>query len=114
MKVNGECVIERRNASVQVGVAEGRLRKWLLSITAFLRNQNGSLADAMALWRDNCVREFSGVEECLICYSVVAAADGQLPRLACHTCSKRFHRACLYKWFRSSGKSLCPHCQSPW
>ena len=53
----------------QVGVTEGRLRKWLLSIAAFLRSQNGGLADAMRLWRDNCVREFDGVEECLICYS---------------------------------------------
>lgn len=45
-------------------MAEGRLRKWLLSITAFLRNQNGTLADAMALWRDNCVEEFSGMTAC--------------------------------------------------
>ncbi len=53
----------------QAGVAEGRLRKWLLSIAAFLRSQNGGLGDAMRLWRDNCVREFDGLEECLICYS---------------------------------------------
>ncbi len=50
-------------------MAEGRLRKWLLSIAAFLRGQNGGLGDAMALWRDNCAREFDGLEECLICYS---------------------------------------------
>jgi len=97
-----------------VGVSEGRLRKWLLSIAAFLRSQNGSLADAMALWRANCEREFDGVEECLICYAVVAPSNGRLPSLGCHTCAKRFHGACLYKWFRSSGKSACPHCQSPW
>ena len=103
-----------RLPSLQVGVSEGRLRKWLLSIAAFLRSQNGGLTDAMRLWRDNCVREFAGVEECLICYSVIAAQDGQLPRMICSTCSKGFHRACLYKWFRSSHKSVCPHCQSPW
>ena len=95
-------------------MSEGRLRKWLLSMLAFLRSQNGSLADAMALWRANCEREFAGVEECLICYAVVAPTNGQLPKLACHTCAKRFHGACMLKWFRSSGKSACPHCQSPW
>lgn len=98
----------------QIGMTEARLRKWLLSIAACLRSQNGSLADAVALWRANCEREFAGVEECLICYAVVAPSDGQLPRKACKTCSKRFHGACLYKWFKSSGKSACPHCQSPW
>lgn len=26
---------------------------------------------------------------------------------------RSFHGGCLYKWFKSSGKSNCPHCQSP-
>ena len=99
---------------MQVGVAEGRLRKWLLSVTAFLRNQNGSVLDAIALWHRNVRKEFEGLEECLICYNIVSITDGKLPRLQCQTCSKRFHGGCLYKWFQSSGKSNCPHCQSPW
>ena len=101
-------------ALLQVGVPQGRLRKWLLSVAGFLRNQNGSVAEAIALWQRNVVKEFEGVEECLICYTIVAASNGKLPKLQCHTCSKRFHGACLYKWFQSSGKSNCPHCQSPW
>ena len=36
------------------------------------------------------------------------------PPCSCRTCRKRFHGGCLYKWFKSSGKSNCPHCQSPW
>ena len=55
-----------------------------------------------------------GVEECLICYSIVHPANGQLPKMPCRTCAKCFHAACLYKWFQSSAKSTCPHCQSPW
>ena len=98
----------------QVGVAEGRLRKWLLSVTLYLRSQHGGVAQGVALWKRNVDREFEGQEECLICYSIVQPTSGQLPRLACRTCRKRFHGACLYKWFRSSGKSSCPHCQSPW
>ena len=42
----------------QVGVSEGRLRKWLLSISAFLRNQNGSILDAMSLWKANVDQTF--------------------------------------------------------
>lgn len=99
---------------LQVGVTEGKLRKWLLSVTAFLANQNGSIAEAIALWQRNVQKEFEGVEECLICYSIVSASDGKLPKMHCRTCSKRFHGSCLYKWFQSSGKSNCPHCQSPW
>ena len=143
-----------RSMAAQVGVSEGRLRKWLLSITVLLRAQNGGILPALALWRRNCAKEFAGrvpghcgassglsclpwllsaqcpyglllismfsascaadLEECLICVSVLSPANGQLPRLACQTCSKKFHPSCLYKWFKSSGKSSCPHCQSNW
>ena len=49
------------NRLVQVGVSEGRLRKWLLSITVLLRAQNGGILPALALWRRNCAKEFAGV-----------------------------------------------------
>ena len=45
-----------------MGVPESRLRKWLLSIAAVMRSQNGSLVHALALWQQNCAREFAGVE----------------------------------------------------
>ncbi len=97
-----------------VGVSEARLRKWLLSITAFLRNRNGAIADALRLWKRNVDTEFEGHDDCLICYSIIQPSTGQLPRLACRCCRKKYHGTCLYKWFHSSGKSNCPHCQSPW
>jgi len=100
--------------SKSVGVSESRLRKWLISIAAYLRAQNGTLVDAMLLWKRNVDRQFEGQEECLICYAIIQPANGQLPKLQCRTCRKRFHGQCLYKWFKSSGKSNCPHCQSPW
>ena len=67
------------------------MRKWLLSINSFLRGQNASIPDAIALWKMNVDQEFQGLEECLICYSIVHAQTGQLPRLKCHTCNRRFH-----------------------
>ena len=87
----------------------------------------GGLGAALRLWRASVSKEFEGVEECLICYSVVLASAaaaggsggnsgaGALPRRACKTCGKKFHGACLYKWFRSSARAAsCPHCQSDW
>jgi len=101
----------RRN----MGIADARLRKWLLSCSSSLRNANSSIADAIGQWQASVRAEFSGLEPCLICFSVVASGGGgTLPRLQCRTCHVRFHPACLYKWFRSSGKSACPHCSSPW
>lgn len=46
---------------LQVGVSEGRLRKWLMSVTAFLRNHNGTVGEAIDLWRRNAQKEFEGV-----------------------------------------------------
>lgn len=43
--------------SRRMGVSEGKLRKWLLSISGFLRNQNGAVAEALFLWKEvwrNC------------------------------------------------------------
>ncbi|WIA19458.1 hypothetical protein OEZ85_004072 [Tetradesmus obliquus] len=103
--------VECRN---KVGIKDGRLRKWLLSIAVFLRNQNQGLLQALALWKANLAQEFAGVEPCLVCMCVISTVNGQLPRLSCRHCHVSFHPACLYKWFRSSGKSNCVHCQNPW
>lgn len=96
------------------GISDARARKWVLSITMLLRNENGSLAEALALWRRNVEKEFQGLEPCCICYSVVHPSNSSLPSMHCKTCSQCLHAMCLYQWFKSSGKSTCPHCQSPW
>ena len=134
--------VDARSAA---GVSDARARRWLLSASALLRSGGGGgglggggggasgggggggeggLGAALRLWRASVSKEFEGVEECLICYSVVLASAagggggggaGALPRRACKTCGKKFHGACLYKWFRSSAKAAsCPHCQSDW
>jgi len=38
----------------RMGVGEKRLNKWLLSVSAFLRNTNGVVAEALHLWREVC------------------------------------------------------------
>ena len=97
-----------------VGISEAKARKWMLSITAFLMNRNGTVTEVINLWKKNVAKEFEGQEDCLICYSIIQPSTGQLPKLSCKTCHQKFHGTCLYKWFRSSSKSNCPHCQSPW
>jgi E3 ubiquitin-protein ligase listerin len=89
-------------------------RQWMLSVATFLRNQNCSMADAVLMWKANVDQQFAGVEACMICYTVIHPTNRSLPRMRCRTCQQNFHNICLYKWFRSSSKSNCPHCQSPW
>ncbi|KAJ4827656.1 hypothetical protein Tsubulata_040241 [Turnera subulata] len=96
-----------------LGISEVKQRKWLMSMMLFVRNQNGALAEAIRTWKSNFDKEFEGVEECPICYSVIHTTNHSLPRLACRTCKHKFHSACLYKWFSTSHKSSCPLCQSP-
>ncbi|XP_076904678.1 E3 ubiquitin-protein ligase listerin-like [Bidens hawaiensis] len=96
-----------------LGISEVKQRKWLLSMMSFVRNQNGALAEAIRIWKNNFDKEFEGVEECPICYSVIHTSNHSLPRRACRTCKHKFHSACLYKWFLTSNKSNCPLCQSP-
>ncbi|KAJ0978328.1 hypothetical protein J5N97_013802 [Dioscorea zingiberensis] len=96
-----------------LGISEVKQRKWLLSLSAFVRSQNGAIAEAIRIWKSNFDKEFQGVEECPICYSIIHTTNHSLPRLACKTCKHKFHSACLYKWFSTSHKSTCPLCQTP-
>lgn len=98
----------------RAGVTDARFRKWLLGISTMLRNENGSIAEALLLWRRNVTREFEGLEPCLVCYSIVHPSSSTLPRMACKTCKLKFHSQCLYQWVKTSGKHNCPHCTSPW
>ena len=89
------------------------MRKWLLSISAYLRLHDGAVVEAVRMWKSNLDKTFEGVEECSICYSVLHAANHALPRMQCRTCKHKFHSACMYRWVQTSGKNTCPLCQSP-
>jgi hypothetical protein len=96
-----------------IGISDAKQRKWLMSMLMFVRNQNGALAEAIRIWKRNSDKEFEGVEDCPICYSVIHTVNHSLPRRACTTCKYKFHKACLDKWFLTSHKKVCPLCQSP-
>ena len=96
----------------RIGVTEARWRLWQRQISTMLLSQNGSISDALLQWKQNVDKVFEGVEECPICYMIVHASTGHLPKLECKTCHNKFHSACLYKWFSQSQKSNCPLCQT--
>ncbi|XP_013682421.2 E3 ubiquitin-protein ligase listerin-like [Brassica napus] len=101
------------NCTKSIGISDAKQRKWLMSMLMFLRNQNGALSEAIRIWKRNSDKEFEGVEDCPICYSVIHTVNHSLPRRACVTCKYKFHKACLDKWFLTSHKKVCPLCQSP-
>lgn len=94
-------------------VSEPLWRKWLLSMRTLLLTKDGTLLDAVLLWRNYLDQHFDGVECCPICYAIFQISDYSLPDLACKTCRNKFHRACLYKWFNSSHHNECPLCKTP-
>ena len=90
----------RLGVAWQVGVSEGRLRKWLLSISAFLRNQNGSILDAMSLWKANVDQTFQvsrgrtgarHADRQRILQCVVHCAQHLMQALAALLCVQRRH-----------------------
>lgn len=97
-----------------VGITEASLRRWMLGISVILKHQNGAVAQGLLQWHRNIDAEFAGIEPCPICYAVIQPVDQQKPRLRCRQCSNKFHATCLYTWFRTSSKSTCPLCQTPW
>jgi hypothetical protein len=97
----------------RIGIAEDRWRRWVLQIIRVTSSQDGSLLDAVLLWKQNIDKEFEGVEPCPICYSILNPKTMGLPNLPCKTCANKYHNSCLYKWFNQSGKNKCPICQQP-
>ena len=96
----------------RIGVSNQLWRQWMLQLNTFLSFQNGSIMDGLVLWKRNVDKRFEGVEECMVCFSVLHGSNYSLPTIACKTCKKKFHPACLYKWFNTSGKCTCPLCRN--
>ncbi|QFZ28744.1 putative E3 ubiquitin-protein ligase listerin [Clavispora lusitaniae] len=96
---------------MRLGVKENQWKAWLLASQRVVSLMNGSIIDCIELFNKNVNLHFSGFEECAICYSILHQ-DHSLPSKVCPTCSNKFHSACLYKWFKSSGSSTCPLCRS--
>lgn len=97
----------------QAGINDARWRGWLLAISSVMIGHNGSVADALSLFKKNVSMHFEGIEDCAICYSVISLADRSTPQKPCRVCKHVFHGSCLFKWFKSSNSNLCPLCRQP-
>ncbi|CAH2354607.1 E3 ubiquitin-protein ligase listerin [[Candida] railenensis] len=96
---------------LRLGVKENQWKAWLLASQRVISLTNGSIIEAIELFNKNVNYHFSGFEDCAICYSILHQ-DHSLPSKTCPVCNNKFHAACLYKWFKSSGSSTCPLCRS--
>ncbi|CUM46043.1 unnamed protein product [Debaryomyces fabryi] len=96
---------------LRIGVKENQWKAWLLASQRIISLTNGSIIESIELFNRNVNLHFSGFEDCAICYSILHQ-DHSLPSKTCPTCLNKFHAACLYKWFKSSGASTCPLCRS--
>ncbi|MBW0505401.1 hypothetical protein O181_045116 [Austropuccinia psidii MF-1] len=96
----------------KVGVPEATWRAWLLIVQQTIANHNGSIVEALGLFKKNISLHFDGVEACSICYAIISVVDRSLPNKSCRTCHNQFHPSCLYKWFSTSHGSSCPLCRS--
>lgn len=67
----------------------------IFNVSLFLCEQNGSIMEGLALWKNNVDKRFEGIEDCMICFSVIHGSNYSLPKKACRTCKKKFHSACL-------------------
>ncbi|XP_015122919.1 uncharacterized protein LOC107045242 [Diachasma alloeum] len=101
--------------TVEPGQHAGGASNWRnchMQLSIFLTHQNGSIWDGLMMWKRNLDKKFAGVEECYICFSIFHINTYQIPKLSCHTCRKKFHAPCLYKWFSTSQKATCPICRN--
>jgi hypothetical protein len=81
-------------------------------ISHLLNTRSHSLSAGLKLWKENLDGLYKDVEECAICFFILHNVTKQIPKLGCKTCKKKFHAACLYKWFSTSNKSECPLCRN--
>ncbi len=95
-----------------LGMSEAKWRKTVLGMATVLRMRDGSVVEAIELWRRNLDKTFAGAEECPICYSVLHLDTASLPKMKCRTCKHLFHSECLCRWFKKSNSAACPLCRS--
>ncbi|RVD85193.1 uncharacterized protein DFL_003522 [Arthrobotrys flagrans] len=69
----------------RVAVSEKQWKTWLLACQAVIALQGGSIIDGLTLFQRNVKLHLDGVEECAICYSILAQVERTLPSKACGT-----------------------------
>eukprot|EP01063_Lacrimia_lanifica_P022805 TRINITY_DN3031_c1_g1_i1.p1 TRINITY_DN3031_c1_g1~~TRINITY_DN3031_c1_g1_i1.p1 ORF type:complete len:1768 (+),score=698.33 TRINITY_DN3031_c1_g1_i1:582-5306(+) len=107
--------LDAQATRAKAGLSVDVWRGWLMQMTAKLLNKSARLWNLVELWQQNLTKHFDGRHEpCPICYQIVNPTTHQLPALTCSTCGGKYHKLCLFKWFKQSNDSTCPLCRTAW
>lgn len=94
----------------RVGISEQKWNSFIMTTHGIINFSNGSISDALLIFRKNITGVLKGHVECAICYCIMSA-DRKVPDKRCGTCHNLFHSKCLFQWFKSSNQSTCPLCR---
>ena len=90
---------------------KNKIKNQKMLLTGIVNTRNASIIEAFSLWCINISQYYKGIEECPICYCVVHPERKTLPRIKCSTCKNKYHRYCIARWMKTSGKNTCPMCR---
>ncbi|ELP93164.1 hypothetical protein EIN_054490 [Entamoeba invadens IP1] len=94
--------------AVGVGQAKAHLYKRMLTLNLMTRDVG--IVGACLLWKNQLDRQFDSSDACPICYSIFYLHTTTIPNVACKCCRRKFHKQCIFTWFRSTGRNDCPLC----
>ncbi|BFU26211.1 hypothetical protein EHI8A_049910 [Entamoeba histolytica HM-1:IMSS-B] len=97
-------------ASNKVSVSEAKSHLYKRMLTMNLMTRDLGIIDACLLWKQQLDRQFDNSDACPICYSLFYLRTTTIPNVACKCCRKKFHKQCIFGWFRSTGRHDCPLC----
>ncbi|KAL7722831.1 E3 ubiquitin-protein ligase listerin [Entamoeba marina] len=94
----------------KVGVSDAKSYLWKRMLTLNLMTRDVSIVDACLLWKQQLDKQFDDSDACPICYSLFYLRTTTIPNVSCKCCRKKFHKQCIFGWFRSTGRNDCPLC----
>ncbi|CBH17449.1 hypothetical protein, conserved [Trypanosoma brucei gambiense DAL972] len=97
------------------GVSADKWHVWMRKMTVLLFGGSSNVWDCVMLFGRNMDEHFSGKDPCPICFAIVSASSNRLPDMQCAVCrNSAIHSDCLYSWWATGGRTVCPLCRSPW
>jgi hypothetical protein len=97
----------------RMGLTDSQSKRLKLQLSKLISNHGSSMASVFTVLKQTVDSILRGVEPCPVCYCVLDT-DSRLPRLSCTTCSNKYHKSCLMKWFSKAVEATCPLCRQKW
>ena len=97
-------------ATNKIGVSEAQEYSWKRMLILSLLTKDISVVETCILWKKQLDRQFDNSDACPICYSVFYLRTTTIPNVYCKCCRNKFHKQCIFGWFKSTGRSDCPLC----